>query len=410
MRIISVFSLRAQLCKAIFSFPFIHPQNRDNNMNGSSNKAVTSFYAAPVAICLLSIIFLLPGQAFPDPAPAVEIGEVATFDEPWAMAFLPDGRLLVTEKPGALQLVTSDGGKTAITGLPEVAYGGQGGLADVALHPEFPVNQLVYLSYAESGEGGRGAAVARARLNFDETGGSLSEWQVLWRQQPKVQGRGHYGQRIRFGPEGYLWISSGERQKFDPSQDMNANLGKIVRLNADGSIPADNPFAADGGVTAQIWSLGHRNPLGLAFDGDGRLWTAEMGPKGGDELNLVERGGNYGYPLVSEGDHYNGRDIPDHHTRPELQPPAISWTPVISPSSLIFYSGSAFPDWRGDALISGLSAQGVIRVTFEGDNVREAQRIPMGARIRAVAQGPDGAIWLLQDGSNGKLLRLTPAR
>jgi len=379
-------------------------------MNGSSNKAVTSFYAAPVAICLLSIIFLLPGQAFPDPAPAVEIGEVATFDEPWAMAFLPDGRLLVTEKPGALQLVASDGGKTAITGLPEVAYGGQGGLADVALHPEFPVNQLVYLSYAESGEGGRGAAVARARLNFDETGGSLSEWQVLWRQQPKVQGRGHYGQRITFGPEGYLWISSGERQKFDPSQDMNANLGKIVRLNADGSIPADNPFAADGGVAAQIWSLGHRNPLGLAFDGDGQLWTVEMGPKGGDELNLVERGSNYGYPLVSEGDHYNGRDIPDHHTRPELRPPAISWTPVISPSSLIFYSGSAFPDWRGDALISGLSAQGVIRVTFEGDNVREAQRIPMGARIRAVAQGPDGAIWLLQDGSNGKLLRLTPAR
>jgi glucose/arabinose dehydrogenase len=191
---------------------------------------------------------------------------------------------------------------------------------------------------------------------------------------------------------------------------MNTNLGKIVRLNADGSIPADNPFAADSGVAAQIWSLGHRNPLGLAFDGDGRLWTVEMGPKGGDELNLVERGGNYGYPLVSEGDHYSGRDIPDHHTRPEFQPPAISWTPVISPSSLIFYSGSAFPDWRGDALISGLSAQGVVRVTFEGDKAREAQRIPMGTRIRAVTQGPDGAIWLLQDGSKGKLLRLTPAR
>ncbi len=191
---------------------------------------------------------------------------------------------------------------------------------------------------------------------------------------------------------------------------MTANLGKIVRLTADGGIPADNPFAADGGVAAQIWSLGHRNPLGLAFDGDGRLWTVEMGPKGGDELNLVERGGNYGYPLVSEGDHYSGRDIPDHHTRPEFQPPEISWTPVISPSSLIFYSGSAFPDWRGDALISGLSAQGVVRVTFEGDKAREAQRIPMGARIRAVTQGPDGAIWLLQDGSNGKLLRLTPAR
>jgi len=379
-------------------------------MNGSGNNAVTSFFAAPVATCLLSIMCLSPGQAFPDPAPAVEISEVATFDEPWAMAFLPDGRLLITEKPGALQLVTPDGSKAAITGLPEVAYGGQGGLGDVALHPEFQATRLVYLSYAESGEGGRGAAVARARLSFDETGGSLSEWQVIWRQQPKVSGRGHYGQRIAFGPNGYLWISSGERQKFDPSQDMTANLGKIVRLTADGGIPADNPFAADGGVAAQIWSLGHRNPLGLAFDGDGRLWTVEMGPKGGDELNLVERGSNYGYPLVSEGDHYSGRDIPDHHTRPEFQPPAISWTPVISPSSLIFYSGSAFPDWRGNALISGLSAQGLIRVTFEGDKAREAQRIPMGARIRAVAQGPDGAIWLLQDGGNGKLLRLTPAR
>ena len=379
-------------------------------MNASGNNAVTSFLAAAVKTCLLSSICLLPGQAFPDPASAVEISEVATFDEPWAMAFLPDGRLLITEKPGALLLVTSDGSKAAITGLPEVAYGGQGGLGDVALHPEFETNHLVYLSYAESGEGGKGAAVARARLSHDETGGSLSEWQVIWRQQPKVSGRGHYGQRIAFGPNGYLWISSGERQKFDPSQDMTANLGKIVRVTADGSIPADNPFAADGGVAAQIWSLGHRNPLGLAFDGDGRLWTVEMGPKGGDELNLVERGGNYGYPLVSEGDHYSGRDIPDHHTRPEFQPPAISWTPVISPSSLIFYSGSAFPDWRGNALISGLSAQGLIRVTFEGDKAREAQRIPMGARIRAVAQGPDGAIWLLQDGGNGKLLRLTPAR
>lgn len=379
-------------------------------MHGIGNNSRKSPFTTLGAWCLLSAFFLLPYQSFSAPPPAVEISEVATFDEPWAMAFLPDGRLLITEKPGALLLVTSDGSKAAITGLPEVAYGGQGGLGDVALHPEFETNQLVYLSYAESGEGGKGAAVARARLSHDETGGSLSEWQVIWRQQPKVSGRGHYGQRIAFGPNGYLWISSGERQKFDPSQDMTANLGKIVRVTADGSIPADNPFAADGGVAAQIWSLGHRNPLGLAFDGDGRLWTVEMGPKGGDELNLVERGGNYGYPLVSEGDHYSGRDIPDHHTRPEFQPPEISWTPVISPSSLIFYSGSAFPDWRGDALISGLSAQGVVRVTFEGDKAREAQRIPMGARIRAVTQGPDGAIWLLQDGSNGKLLRLTPAR
>ena len=235
---------------------------------------------------------------------------------------------------------------------------------------------------------------------------------MIWRQTPKVDGRGHYGHRIAFGPDGFLYISSGERQKFTPAQDMQPNLGKIVRLNDDGSVPADNPFADRGGVTAQIWSLGHRNPLGLAFDAQGRLWNVEMGPQGGDELNLVQRGANYGYPIVSNGNHYGGADIPDHDTRPDLAAPAVFWNPVISPSSLLFYSGSEFPDWQGDAFIGGLSSTSIVRIELgAGGTAREAARYRMPQRMRAVEQGPDGAIWALEDGRGGRLLRLTaPAR
>jgi len=336
---------------------------------------------------------------------------VATFDEPWAMTFLNDGQLLVTEKKGALRLYAIGGATGDISGVPRVAYGGQGGLGDVVLHPDFASNGLVYLSYAEAGEGStRGAAVARAKLTLDDKGGGeLSNLTVIWRQVPKVSGGGHYGHRIAFGPEGYLWISSGERQKFDPAQDMRSNLGKIVRLNHDGSVPTDNPFADKGGVTAQIWSLGHRNPLGIAFDGQGALWNIEMGPKGGDELNLVVRGANYGYPIVSNGDHYDGRTIPDHSTRPEFNAPAVWWSPVISPSSFIIYTGDEFPAWRGNGLIGGLSSQSLVRVEFNGNEAREAERFDMGKRIREVEQGPDGAIWLLEDGIGGRLLKLTAA-
>jgi glucose/arabinose dehydrogenase len=327
--------------------------------------------------------------------------EVADFEMPWAMEFLPDGRLLVTEQRGALKLY-SGGTITEIGGVPEVAFGGQGGFGDVVLHPEFADNNLVYLSYAEAGESGtRGAAVARAKLILEGSGGELRDLDVVWRQAPKVDGGGHYGHRIAFR-DGYLWISSGERQKFDPAQDMQGNLGKILRLNYDGSVPADNPFADRGGVTAQIWSLGHRNPLGLAFDSEGRLWNVEMGPQGGDELNLVVRGANYGYPIVSNGDHYDGRVIPDHPTRPEFNAPTVFWNPVISPSSLMFYSGSEFPEWRGDAFIGGLSSQSIVRIEFEGTSAREAERFAMGTRIRAVEQGPDGAIWILEDGRDGR--------
>jgi glucose/arabinose dehydrogenase len=336
---------------------------------------------------------------------------VAEFNEPWAMAFLPDGRLLVTEKRGALKLHSFETQRTGdVTGVPAVEYAGQGGFGDVALHPNFAANGLVYLSYAEAGERDRaGAAVARARLALNASGGgALENLAVIWRQTPKVDGRGHYGHRIAFGPDGFLYISSGERQKFTPAQDLEQNLGKIVRLNDDGSVPADNPFAQRGGVAAQIWSLGHRNPLGLAFDAQGRLWSVEMGPMGGDELNLVQRGANYGYPTVSNGDHYGGANIPDHDTRPDLAAPAAFWNPVISPSSLLFYAGSEFPDWQGDALIGGLSSTSIVRIEFgAGGTAREAARYRMPARMRALEQGPDGAIWALEDGRGGRLLRLT---
>ncbi|NOX67653.1 MAG: PQQ-dependent sugar dehydrogenase [Gammaproteobacteria bacterium] len=339
-----------------------------------------------------------------------EAAEVARFDEPWAMTFMPDGRLLVTEKKGRLLLVTQDGRKSApIAGTPTVDYGGQGGLGDVIVHPNYAKNSIIYLSYVEAGnDDTRGAAVVKAELKLTEDGGSLNNVKVIWRQQPKVTGRGHFGHRLAFSPDGYLFISSGDRQKFDPAQNMRANLGKILRLNDDGSVPADNPFVDEGGVTAQIWSLGHRNPLGIAFDADGQLWNIEMGPKGGDELNRVLRGRNYGYPIVSNGIHYDGRDIPNHDTRPEFEAPKDWWTPVISPASFIIYSGHLFPEWRGNGFITGLSSQSLVRMEFDGDSAREVERFAMGKRIRAVGQGPDGAIWLLEDKKGGRLLKLTP--
>lgn len=344
-----------------------------------------------------------------------QVEELGSFDEPWAMAFLPGGnQALITEKRGRLKLWTRGGSAADVGGVPEVDYGGQGGLGDVILHPDFGNNGIVYLSYAESGPGEtRGAAVGRGRLVTEGQSPRIEDFQVIWRQQPKMRGRGHYGHRLLFSPDGrYLFISSGDRQEFTPAQDMEGNLGKILRLNPDGTVPADNPFAGRGGVTAQIWTLGHRNPLGIDFDAEGRLWSSEMGPRGGDELNLIERGRNYGYPIVSDGDHYDGREIPDHQTRPEFAAPKVTWTPVISPGDMIIYTGSMFPQWRGDALLVGLSGEALVRVDLDGTNAREAERWPMGERLREIEQHPDGSIYLLEDedeGSGGRLLRLTPA-
>lgn len=353
-----------------------------------------------------------------------EVQAVADFDEPWAIAMMPDGRMLVTEQKGKLFIVDREGNKSRpVRGVPDVDYGGQGGLGDVALHPDFADNRLIYLSYAEGGPGNtRGAAVARAVLDARDERPSLTSVEVIWRQYPKLLGHGHYGHRLLFDEAGYLWVSSGDRQKFTPAQDMQSNVGKLLRLKDDGSIPADNPFVNyrrddarvdDEAVYGEIWSLGHRNPLGMAFDLEGRLWEIEMGPAGGDELNLIERGANYGYPVVSNGNHYDGRDIPDHDTREDFAAPAISWTPVISPGDLMVYHGDMFPNWRGNALAAGLSSKAIIRIALGEAGAEEVARYPMGARIRSVAEGPDGELWVLEDergDSEGRLLRLRAAQ
>lgn len=354
-------------------------------------------------------VFSVQAAESVDPESVFTIEPVAQLQRPWAMTFLPDGRLLVTEKAGRLLVVTQDGETSEVAGAPEVDFGGQGGFGDVILHPDFVSNRVVYVSYIEAGDDNtRGAAVTRAILDLTPGAERLAESVVIWRQDPKVTGRGHFGHRLAFSSDGYLFVSSGERQKFNPAQDMGMNLGKILRLHDDGSVPDDNPFVEQGGVAGQIWTLGHRNPLGLAFDQAGRLWNQEMGPRGGDELNLVVRGANYGYPTVSNGNHYSGRDIPDHDTRPEFNAPKVWWNPVISPAGLMIYSGDLFPAWRGNAFIGGLSSQSLVRIAFDGESAREAERFAMGKRVREVEQGPAGAIWLLEDGEDGRLLKLLP--
>ncbi|MFV1873605.1 MAG: PQQ-dependent sugar dehydrogenase [Oleiphilus sp.] len=332
------------------------------------------------------------------------------FNEPWAMTFLPDGRLLITEKPGVLVLFDTDtGAKTFIDGVPDVVYAGQGGLGDVILHPNFADNNWIYFSYAERNNAGKqGAAVARAKLQLPATQPTLENIEVIWRQSPFLNGSGHYSHRLAFGPDGYLFITSGDRQEQTPAQDWDKNLGKIIRLHEDGSVPVDNPFQDKGELAKSFWTLGHRNLLGITFDASGNLWSHEMGPKDGDEFNLIKAGDNYGWPIVSWGDQYSGFPIPDHDTRPEFHAPETYWVPTIAPSGLIIYSGTLFPGWQGDAFIGGLKSQALIRVDITGLQAREAERFDMKNRIREVEQDKEGAIWVLQDGGDAQLLRLTP--
>lgn len=371
-----------------------------------------------------------PAQTLSTQSGPVNVERLARLDNPWGMAFLPDGRLLISEKPGRLR--TYAGGKLSepIKGVPKVEHEGQGGLLDVAVDPDFARNRLVYLSYSEAagqqpevesdepdsrlGEFQdlkdtvlKGAAVARGKLD----GLQLRDVKVIWRQEPKTIGRGHFGGRLVFAPDGKLFISSGDRQRFEPAQDLGSNLGKIVRINADGSIPDDNPFMKKAGARGDIWALGNRNPLGLAINpASQQLWENEMGPKGGDEVNLIERGKNYGWPSVSPGDHYNDAPIPRHSTRPQFVAPLHSWNPSISPSGMIFYTGNVFSAWRGNALLGGLSSEALIRLTLNDGKVAGVEHIDMGRRIRDVIQAPDGAILLLSDGDDADLLRLTPAK
>jgi glucose/arabinose dehydrogenase len=331
-------------------------------------------------------------------------------DHPWGLAFLPDRRMLVTERPGRLRVITHDGRASApVQNVPAVYAYGQGGLLDVALDPDFAANRLVYLSYAEPGPNDTAStAVARGQLNQAAT--ALDNVTVIFRQEPKVSGGNHFGSRLAFAPDGMLFISTGERFKFEPAQDLSNDLGKIVRIKRDGGIPPDNPFVGKPGARPEICSYGHRNVQGVAIDPrTGLLWAHEMGPRGGDELNIPQAGHNYGWPLVSAGKHYDGRPIPDPSTRPDFVAAVYQWTPVISPSGMVFYTGNLFPGWHGDILIGGLSAQGIVRVTLDGNRVRGEHRIELGQRIRDVAQGPDGAVYALTDQTDGDILRLSPA-
>ncbi|MFT4790114.1 MAG: glucose/arabinose dehydrogenase [Paraglaciecola sp.] len=340
------------------------------------------------------------------------------FNSAWAMTFLPDGRALVTEKSGEIWLLDKSGKKLLkVAQSPTVTMRGQGGMGDIILAHDFDTSGVVYLSYIERDKQDdrlSGAVVERAKLSLSADHVSLFERAVIWTQSPKMTDNGHYSHRLALSPDGHLFITSGDRQKFNPAQNMAMNLGKIIRLNNDGSVPQDNPFVGNGEMAGQVWSLGHRNPLGIAFDEQGTLWAHEMGPRHGDELNRITRATNYGYPLVSEGEHYNGTQIPSHASMPIFQAPDMAWVPAISPAGLMIYQGERFPDWQGHAFIGGLSSQALIRVdlgqntTNANQKPQEAARYEWGKRIREIEQGPEGLIYVLEDGTGGRLLKLEP--
>jgi glucose/arabinose dehydrogenase len=338
------------------------------------------------------------------------VTEVTTFSSPWAMDFVPGSGVpmtnmaLVTEKGGSLWLLdVNNGRKQRVTGVPSVKVAGQGGLGDVVVHPGFAGNQRVYLSFAEAGPNGTsGAALGYGRLVLGQGQPRIEGFKVIWRQAPKVTGNGHFAHRIAFAPDGTIYLTSGDRQKLTPAQDRGGDLGKVIHMTDEGQR-----------IGGAFVTMGHRNPLGLSFAPDGKLWVTEMGPRGGDEVNLIVAGKNYGWPEASYGSHYEGGDIPDDHKSRGFEEPKVWWTPSISPGSLLIYTGDLFPQWKGDALIGALSGQAFIRVDIDGDNARKADQWDMGARIRAVDQGPRGEVYLLEDGEapgRGRLLRLEPVR
>ncbi len=381
------------------------------------------------------------GDQKPDSDLPFTITKVASLDLPWRIAFLPDGRMLVTEKVGRVELVTPQGDKTDVGGVPASYFEGQNGMLGVFLSPHYAADHSVYLTYVEPGDYGGGVALGRGRLVLDDKQPRLEGFQVLWRQVPTGKG-GQPGGQIAFSPDGkYLFLTLGDRQRFTPAQDPSQPLGKILRLTLDGKPAPGNPWAGKVGARtiplidppadtekaktapivstytftgpnltpAETWSVGFRTPYGLAFGPDGRLWELEHGPKGGDELNLVQRGKNYGWPLVSYGMNYNGVPITNPDTRPDLVKPVIYWDPVIAPGNIMFYKGTLFPQWNGSALLSGLTALGIVRVTFdEKGGATAVQRWSVGKRVRDIEEAPDGSLWMLEDASPGGLYHLMP--
>ena len=338
---------------------------------------------------------------------------VSQFNSPWAMSLINSDNLLVTTKSGKIWLINTGGEQSLVSGVPNVFAGGQGGLGDVVLHPNYKKNKLVYVSYINSDDAGRTryASVIRGTLkNLDKP--QLTNIETIWTQTPAQSGKGHFSHRIAFGLDGTqhagkMFITSGDRQEQTPAQKWDMALGKIIRLNEDGTIPTDNPFQDKGDLAKTFWTVGHRNALGIAFAKDGQLWAHEMGPRHGDELNLIVAGENYGWPIVSEGNHYGGTRIPAHETRPEFMNPKLYWVPTVAPSGLIFYEGDEFSEWNGNAFIGGLKSKALVRIGFNNGEPLEAERFSWSKRVREVEMGHDGAIWVLEDGSSGGLIKFT---
>jgi aldose sugar dehydrogenase len=376
-------------------------------------------FAATLTLLLVSAVGARAEQtnAPSAPATAVKVEEVATgLENPWGMQFLPDGRILVTERPGRLRLISKDGKLSApIAGMPDVVHGGQAGLLDVLLAQDFADSGFIYVSFSEPrGNFQNGTTVARFQLKLAGDGGTISDGTSVFRQQPPVAGRHHFGSRLAWAKDGTLFITLGERAtEKESAQDLGTHLGKVIRVNADGSIPKDNPFVARDDVRPEIWSYGHRNVQGAAFDPvTGQLWTTEHAAKGGDELNHPEAGKNYGWPVIVWGTDYDGSKIGEGTTKEGLEQPVYYWNPSIGTSGLAFYSGDLFKGWKGNILAGGLSGMTLERLVLKDGQVSAVEHLLTDRhdRIRDVRVGPDGAVYVLTDSPKGKLLRLTPAQ
>lgn len=371
-----------------------------------------------VALALLLLVVPAAGrsaeQPFPSSAGTLAVRTVASgLEHPWGLAFLPDGRLLITERPGRLRLVTQQGELSPpLPGVPEVWASGQGGLLDIALDRDFAHNAMLYVCFAErDGRGGR-TALARARL-IDGAAPKLDQLKVIFRQQGPLSSGLHYGCRIAQGPDGHLFLALGDHFAFrDEAQNLGNHLGKLVRITPDGAVPSDNPFVGRRDAMPEIWSYGHRNVQSLAFNPfSGALWEIEHGPRGGDEVNIIGKGKNYGWPVIGFGIDYSGAKIHEATAKPGMEQPIKVWVPSIAPSGMAFYRGTLFPGWRGSLFTGALAAQLLVRLTLDGDRVTGEERLlaSLGERIRDVREGPDGALWLLTDAPNGRLLRVAPA-